>query len=315
MKNFSNKERELLSQAKECPIARYWLSQKLIIKELSVNIERRFTYLLLVENNIYCQWRQNCLEDMERIKLHDSLSELFSYISQPNVPLVKALATLQRRYAKETSKTRQKQIGKMISLLQRLVHSEKMLYQLSKKEFANGKIENVLENIASRIENADEIFAENRLFTSQCIKHYNRLTKLGIKPRVDELRLCLRPEFAENAEMFTKQVNIICSTYHEGQDVPIEVKDACFEFIKSSIDVVGYLHANLIDYVFKNDRISERAFQLFCDAEKYIRNNGMAVLLKDRATRLAEKKGLYGRPAADLSDSDVRVLRLAKMFS
>ena len=79
--------------------------------------------------------------------------------------------------------------------------------------------------------------------------------------------------------------------------------------------MVGYLHANLIDYVFKNDRISERAFQLFCDAEKYIRNNGMAVLLKDRATRLAEKKGLYGRPAADLSDSDVRVLRLAKMFS
>lgn len=313
MRNFSEQEKKLLSGAN--PIARYWLAEQLKKRALTDKIRKTFIYLSLVEGNIYRKWHQNCREDMKRIKLHDSLPELYAYISKPDVSVVKALASVQRRYAKETSKTRQKQIGKMIAKIQRLAYSEKLLYRRATEQFAAGKTTNVLETIAAAIENTDEIKAEKLLFTKQCIKHYNRLTKLGLTPDIDELRLALRPDFVEDTDIFNRQVNIVCSTYHKGMDVPSGIKDVCFEYIKSSIKIAGYFHANLIDYIFKNDEISERAFQLFCDAEKYIRRSGMTALLKNRAARLADKKNLHNKPAAELSDSDVRILRIEKLFS
>lgn len=313
MKKFNETEKELLSQAN--PVARYWLAEKLKRHELTDKTRNTFIYLNLVEDNIYYKWHQNCREDMKRVKLNECLPELYAYISLPEVSVVKALAVVQRKYAKETNKSRQKQLGKMVAKIQRLDNSKRLLYRQAKEQFAAGRVKNVLEDIASRIENSDEITSENLLFTKQAIKHYLRLTKLGVTPGIDELRLCLQPQFAEDPDLFTKQVNIVYSTYHEGKDVPADIKDACFEFIKGSIKVAGYFHATLIDYIFKNDEISERAFQLFCDAEKYIRGKSMAALPHARAAKLAAKKGLYDKPVAELSDSDVRILRLEKMFA
>ena len=313
MRKFSSEEKELLSGAS--PAARYWLAEQLKKRALTDKIRKTFIYLNLVEGNIYRKWHQNYREDMKRIKLHDSLPELYAYISRPEVSVVKALASAQRRYAKETSKTRQKQIGKMIAKIQRLAYSEKLLYRRATEQFAAGKTANVLETIAAAIENTDEIKAEKLLFTKQCIKHYNRLTKLGLTPDIDELRLALRPDFAEDTDIFNRQVNIVCSTYHKGKDVAADIKDVCFNYIKASIEVVGYLHANLIDYIFKNDEISERAFQLFCDAENIIKNKGMASLPQVYAKKLAKKKGLYTKEADKLSDSDIRILRIEKLFS
>ena len=41
----------------------------------------------------------------------------------------------------------------------------------------------------------------------------------------------------------------------------------------------------------------------------------MAALPHARAAKLAAKKGLHDKPVAELSDSDVRILRLEKMFA
>lgn len=311
---FSEQERTLLSQA--CPITRRWLIHRLEeeASPLSETTKGIYMYLNLVEENIYRKWHENCLADMKRIKLHDSLPELFAFVADPAVSLPKALSTAQRRYASEKKQTRQKQIGKMIALMTRLDSSEKLLYHEACELLLSGETKNVLEKIAYRIEHADGVLNEYRLYTNQSIKHYNRLMKLGVIPSVHELYQCLDARFAADADIFAKQVNIVCSTYQSGQDVPADIKSVCFEYIVQSLEYAGYLHANLIDYVFKNDEITERAFRLFVDAEKKICEKGMGVLPATYAHKLAARKGLYDKLAAELTDSDVRILRIERMF-
>lgn len=313
MKQLNEEQKTLLSKA--YPVTRFWLITLLNNGgKLNQAVRGIYLYLNTVEANIYRKWHQNCLEEMKRIKLHICVPELFTFISSPQISVVKALSSAQKQYTREKNKTRQKHIGKMVSLIQRLADSESRLYTEAKKELLNNKTENVLEEIALRIENADEIEAENKLYTRQSVKHYNRLIKLGQQPEIHELRSCLNAQFSGDAELFTKQVSIVCSTYKQGKDVPADVKDICFNFIKASISSAGYLHANLIDYIFKNDEISERAFQLFCDAEEQIRLKGMAILPANHAAKMATRKGLYNKSAAEMSDSDVRILRIERMF-
>lgn len=310
----TEKEKHLLSQAR--PVTRKWLFN--LIKNgkvLDEALNKNYMFLNIVEGNIYKAWHANCLADMKRIKLHDCLPDLFEFVADPKVTLPKALATVQKRYISETSKTRQKQIGKMIALLNRLDNSKKRFYhEATEQLLSSNKIKKVMEEIAHRIENMDGILNEYRLYTNQSIKHYNRLLKLGVRPSVHELYQCLDARFAADADIFTKQVNIVCTTYQKGQDVPADVKDVCFHYIALSLEHAGYLHANLIEYIFKNDEITERAFKLFCDAEKRIHEKGMDSLPRMYAHRLAVKKGLYSKPAAELTDSDVRILRIERMF-
>jgi hypothetical protein len=311
MKTFTSEEREMLSKA--APVTRKWLYNFLINGgEINQNLNM-FYYLQLVEQNIYSAWHANALADMKRIKLHDSLPELFAFVATPAVGVAMALAKAQKCYASEKSKTRQKQIGKMITILTRLAQSEKQLYHEASALILKGQIENTLESIARKIEDADTSYNEYRLYTKQSIKHYNRLIKLGITPSIHELYQCLDVRFAAEDDVFNKQVSIVYGTY-TGQDVAAPVKDMCFNFIKKSIGVAGYLHANLIDYIFKGDEISERAFQLFCDTADLLKQNGMSVLPHQFAHRLAVKKGLYEKSSAELSDGDIRILRLERMF-
>jgi hypothetical protein len=311
MKKFTSEEREMLSKA--APITRKWL-YNFIINGGEINQKLNlFHYLQLVEQNIYREWHANAIADMKRIKLHDSLPDLFAFVATPAVGVAMALSKAQKCYASEKSKTRQKQIGKMIAILTRLAQSEKKLYREATTQLLIGQIENTLESIAKKLENADASYHEYRLYTKQSIKHYNRLVKLGITPSIHELYQCLDVRFAAEDDIFNKQVAIVYGTY-TGQDVDAPIKDTCFNFIKQSIGVAGYLHANLIDYIFKGDEISERAFQLFCDTADILRKTGMAVLPHQYAHRLAVKKGLYAKSSAELSDGDIRILRLERMF-
>lgn len=308
----TKEEKSLLSQAR--PVTRKWLINLLDNGVFLDTIKKNYMFLNIVEGNIYKAWHENCLADMKRIKLHNCLPELFEFVADPKVTLPKALATVQKRYISETSKTRQKQIGKMIALLNRLDNSKKQFYHEATERLLAGEPQEILEEIAHRIENMDGILNEYRLYTNQSIKHYNRLLKLGVRPSVHELYQCLDARFAADADIFAKQVNIVCTTYKEGQDVATDVKDVCFHYIALSLEHAGYLHANLIEYIFKNDEITERAFKLFCDAEKRIHEKGMDSLPRMYAHRLAVKKGLYSKPAAELTDSDVRILRIERMF-
>lgn len=309
----SNPEKELLS--KSHPASRYWLLKQIEKGALSDDTKRQLHLLNFIEGNIYKQWRENCLQDMKRIKLHNCLPDVFAFISQPDVSLAKALAFVRRKYAKETNKSTQKQLGKVILLLQRLANSESMLYQEAKKHLDSNNLRQAIEKIAKSIEKQDEIRTENLLFLKQSIKHYLRILKLGVTPDIAELAICLKTDFSSDNNIFTKQVDIVYSTYHPGEDVPADIKDICFNFIKASIEKAGYFHANLINYIFKNDEISERAFQLFCDTEKMIKATGMSSLPRTYAARLAKNKGLYNKPASDLSDSDIRILRIERMFA
>ena len=255
MKDF---EKKLLSES--YPVSRYWLLKKIEKGDLAANTLKQHSILNLIEGNIYKTWHKNCLQDMKRIKLHNCLAEEFAFISKPDVSLAKALSTIRRKYAKETNKTKQKQLGKMILMLQRLANSESMLYQQSKQHLDSPNIRAIIERSAKSIETHDELQAENLLFLKQSIKHYMRIVKLGVTPNTAELTICLNADFS-------------------------------------------------------NDEISERAFQLFCDAEKIIKATGMSSLPKTYAAKLARKKKLYNKPAAELTNSDIRILRIERMFA
>ena len=307
------RKKEMLAQAH--PITRKWLISLLKNQEISVKVEREFIYLNTVEGNIYKAWHQDCLSEMKRIKLNTCVPDLFEFVADPKVNLAKALSTAQKLYAKEENKTRQKHIGKMVALLQGLSLNEKKLYKETTEALSSGEKSTCIERIAKEISTANEVTNEYRLYTKQSIKHYNRLVKLGRKPSVHELYQALDPRSAADPNIHTAQVNIVSSTYTKGCDVPNDIKDVCFDYIRESIKYAGYFHVVLMEYIFKNDTISERAFNLFTEAENVIRHSGMAIMPKMYAHRLAKKKGLYDKQAVELSDSDLRILKIEQMFS
>ena len=311
MKKLSKEQKAMLSSAQ--PITRRWLMNE--FNHNTTVTSKLYNYLNLIETNVYRSWHQDCLSEMKRIKLNTCVADLFEFVANPKVNLAKALSEAQKRYARETNKTRQKHIGKIISMLQTLATNEKKLYREATNALINGAPLDCLEKIAMEIYTNNEVANEYRLYTKQSIKHYNRLKKLGQQTSIHELYQALDPRSASDVNIHTAQVNIICATYQEGKDVPEDIKAVCFEHIAQCIQYTGYFHVALMEYIFKNDMITEQAFQLFEDTKDIIIKTGMKVMPKAYAHRLAKKKGLYDKPAVELIDSDLRTLRIEQMFS
>ena len=66
--------------------------------------------------------------------------------------------------------------------------------------------------------------------------------------------------------------------------------------------------------IFGNDTISQKAFNLFEKSEKIIKDQGMQSLISSKARKLASNMKLYEKDAADLTQSELNILRLIKMF-
>ncbi len=313
MKKFTEEQKTLLSKAQ--PITRKWLCSRLEKDQpVPQAVHNGYNYLNTIEKSIYNQWHQDCLNEMQREKLNLSVPELYALISDPKVTVKRALILAQKFYSRKDLATKQKHIGKMISLIKKLADRETNFYQQASERLRTEKPNNVLEEVALALETVNRRDSEDLLYTRQSLKHIKVLRKLGFSPSVHEIYQALEPRFAGLNELYQKQIQVVMDTYVEGQDVPSEIKDVCFEFIKESIPHAGYFHANLIAYIFKNDTISEKAFQLFIDVEKLIKNQGMEVLVYSQAMRLIGGKKLLVKKPEEYEDSDLRILRLAKIF-
>ena len=300
-------------QAMLQPIAKKWLYGEL--QQNNKIPEERIFAVDSIETNIYATWHKDCLDEMRKEKLHLSVPELFSQVSDPKVSVIQALKLARKFYTNKAFAARQKHIGKIISKIQRLADKEKAFYQQTIELMKTVSPIEAIKTIADRLGKDDKKDAEDLLYTRQSLKHIRVLISLGYKPSVHELYQALEPRFAANSDLYQRQINLVLSTYQKGQDVPADVKDVCFDFIKESIPYAGYFHANLIDYVFKNDSISPRAFQLFMDVEKYIKSQGMSILVYSKAKKLADTLGLEGKKISELSASEMNILKLVEIFN
>ena len=313
MNTFTTEQKTLLSKAK--PITRKWLCSRFEENQpVSQTIQNGFTYLNTIENSIYNQWHRDCLNEMQREKLNLSVPELYSLISDPKVTVKQALILAQKFYSRKDLAAKQKHIGKIISLIKKLADREKSFYRQASERLRAEKPNNVLEEVAKALETVNRRDSEDLLYTRQSLKHIRVLRKLGFSPSVHEIYQALEPRFAGLNDLYQKQIQVVMDTYVKGQDVPAEIKDVCFEFIKESIPHAGYFHANLIGYIFKNDTISDKAFKLFADMEKVIKKQGMEILVYSQAMKLANLKKLAAKKITELSNEEMNILRLAEIF-
>ena len=295
------------------PIVKKWLYGALQ-QGLEIPEERIFA-VDSIEANIYATWHKDCLDEMRKEKLHLSVPELFAQVSDPKVSVIQALKLARKFYTNKDFVNKQKHIGKIISRLQRLADKEKNFYRQSLELMKSYAPVEAMKTIANKLSKEDKKDAEDLLYTRQSLKHIRVLISLGYKPSVHELYQALEPRFAANSDLYQRQINLVLSTYKEGQDVPDDVKAVCFDFIQQSILYAGYFHANLIEYIFKNDFISERAFRLFLDVEKYIKEQGMSILVYSKAKKLADALGLERKKISELSDSEMNILKLVEIFN
>ena len=295
------------------PITKKWLYGEL--QQNHTVAEEEIYATDAIETSIYATWHKDCLDEMRKEKLHLSVPELFAQVSDPKVSVTQALKKAKKFYTNKAFADLQKHIGKMISKIKRLADKETVFYRQSLELMETVSPVEAIKTVAERLGKEDKIEAEYRLYTIQSIKHIRVLISLGYKPSVHELYQALDPRFASDYKIFQKQINLVLGTYTEGQDVPADIKDVCFDFIKESIPYAGYFHANLIDYVFKNDSISPRAFQLFMDVEKYIKSQGMNILVYSKAKKLADSLRLEGKKISELSTSELNILKLTEIFN
>ena len=111
------------------PIVKKWLYGALQ-QGLEIPEERIFA-VDSIEANIYATWHKDCLDEMRKEKLHLSVPELFSQVSDPKVSVIQALKLARKFYTNKAFAARQKHIGKIISKIQRLADKEKTFYRQS----------------------------------------------------------------------------------------------------------------------------------------------------------------------------------------
>ena len=308
--SFTSEQKAILKKAQ--PVTRKWLTEK--FKNNQTVSDNLFLFLNTQESNIYKTWHQQCLADMRKIKLDLSVPELYAQISDPKVPVFQALTLAQRYYSRKPNLSKQKHTAKMLSLIKQLHDRERDFYQKASARLKTEKPSTVFAKIAQEMETMSARDNEDLLYTKQSVKHVNQLRKLGAYPSVHELYQALEPRFAGNYDLYQKQIKVVIDTYSPGQDVPADIKTVCFEFIKESIPHAGYIPGQLVEYIFFNDTMSERAYQLFLDLEKMAKEQGISSYISTLAAKLARKRELHKKKPAELSGEDLRILKLKEIF-
>ncbi len=267
-----------------------------------------------VEKSTYAKWHQKCLADMRRVKLHTALPELYNKIASPEVSVKQALTILRRAYVIKPYEAKRKQVGKMLSLIQNLSDREDKLYHLAQERLEDEPTSKAMAVLAENLGRMGARDSEDLLYTKQSIKHVNSLRGIGAQPSIHELYQALEPRFAFIEELYDKQIGVALKSCLPDGTIPLDVKDIIFDFIQESVPVAGYFDARLIECIFKNGQISERAFQLFTDMEPIIKQQGISPMIYYRAKAIANSKKLVEKKLTELSLSDLNILRLIEKF-
>ncbi len=276
--------------------------------------ETLFNEINNVELQTYQKWHQKCLSDMRRVKLHTALPELYDKISTPEVTVKQALALVRRAYASKLYEAKRKQVGKMVSLIQALADRENKFYHMAQDALAAETSAKALAQLAEELSKMGARDSEDLLYTKQSVKHVNSLRAIGVEPSVHELYQALEPRFAYIEKLYDKQINVAILSRAEDGSISDEVKDIIFDFIKESVPTAGYFDIRLIEYIFYHDRISNRAFKLFCDMETLLKRQGIGIMISCRVQTIVKKQGLKDKLISELSESDLNLLKLEEIF-
>ncbi len=307
MKKLNHEERTTLSQA--TTVARKWLICQLNSgKELSA-LKKELNLIIIAEKNISNIWKENTLKELERQGLATKTPELFASFAASNSNFQKVLAMAQKRYAQ----TGDKYTARFISIIKHLLDKT--------KSFSNEAYQMLIDNVpvarimdyAQSKEKDDDITKENMLYLRQTIKHIKRLRANGYAVRKSLLNIALNPDLSYDPFIFEKQVEVVMGTYNKKtRSTDPAVKDLCFEFIKKSIQVTGYSHPNLIQYLFYGNWVSPETFKLLKELCPLIRKNSMSILVYNRLSKLAEK--IREKPEEEWSDSDWNIIELEQLY-
>ena len=307
MKNLNQEERTTLSQA--TPVARKWLIYQLNSgKDLSA-LKKELLLIISAEKNVRRIWKENTLKELERQGLTTKTPELFASFAAPNSNLQKILAMAQKKYAQ----TGDKYTARFISIIKHLLDKTKSFSDEAYKMLLEKvPVANILDYAQSK-EKDEDITKENMLYLRQTIKHIKRLRKNGHPVRKSILNIALNPDLSYDPFIFEKQVEIVLGTYNKTtRSTDPAVKDLCFEFIKKSIQVTGYSHPNLIQYLFYGNWVSPETFQLLKELCPLIRKNSMNSLVYTRLSKLAER--IREKPKKDWGDSDLNIIELESLY-
>lgn len=306
---FDKETRTFLSNC--APITRRWAVSLLERGKKTDEVKRTVRIFHVTEVSIYSQWIENAIHDMSRIKLNLSMKEWIEKLS-----LGDNLDRLLSQARKEYTKSESKALGKFINRVKRLQEKQKEFYKRGTQMLLSGENFVKVIDLAGEIEKENELFLERELYLKQTIKHIERLNKLGVRESYNNIVQALKPEYAGNPAIFDKQVVIACHTYVNGTVDP-STKVKVYRFIEESVQYAGYVHANLIQYLMKQDcnmeqRISHETFLLLEKLCPKIKAYGMTSLVSMKLHPLA--KQLKEKEVSQLSESDLYILKLAEMY-
>ena len=319
-RKFTKEEKTLLNSAH--PITRwlivhYLKNGKKLTKVFASNIQN----MNFIEGNIYKIWHQKCLQEMCKIKLQHVVAEVYERVADPSVSVKQALSLVRRYYNRKDYADKQKQLTKMIIRLKELMDREAKLYKECKSLFEDVLIEegtyNVdtliksMENKAKEQEALGSVDSEDLLFVRQCIKHVNRRREEGREPRISALIEALEPRFVTNPDLYDKQIDLVCAT----KVVSDEVKTVCYDFIKASVEIAGVFPMKLIEFIFRDNFVSEKSYELLSGMSGLIISQGMHPWVLSEARKLATELGLFDKDVEDLTLSDKHILKLIEVFS
>lgn len=319
-RKFTKEEKTLLNSAH--PITRwlivhYLKNGKKLTKVFASNIQN----MNFIEGNIYKIWHQKCLQEMRKDKLQYVVAEVYERVADPDVTVKQALSLVRRYYNRKDYVDKQKQLTKMIIRLKELMDREAKLYKESKTLFEDVLIKegtyNVdtliksMENRAKEMETNSLIDIEDRRFAEQCILHVNVRRGLGREPRISALIEALEPRFVTNPDLYDKQIDLVCAT----KVVSDEVKTVCYDFIKASVEIAGVFPQKLIEFIFRDNFVSEKSYELLSGMSGLIISQGMHPWVLSEARKLATNLGLFDKDIEKLTLSDKHILKLIEVFS
>lgn len=253
-----------------------------------------------LEKEVYQRWKDKTYFILEKKGV------LFLYMNCVETDDVsKNYNIIKKLYEREKNKDVEKQLRIVLETLEFYRDQKKNLYRLASQKSKTGITPQIL------CELRQEIDAINREKKQQktslkavktAIKEACEAFERGETPSIELLKLALNPEASQDNGIYADQVVLVSKTYvtiKEGtiqtKDVPQEIKEVTFEYIKKSAEYSKYMHVVLINYIFLNNTLSEQAYDLLVKMKADITKVGMGILPFANAKSIVEAKGLINK--------------------
>ena len=175
-------------------------------------------------------------------------------------------------------------LGQVLDLIKRYLERRERFYSYAVQTIVNLDMDKLTSQVAAH-EESYRRHNEDQLFQLQVLKHVRNLQDYDRPIPIELFKIALQTEFSDNPKILQEQSLLVYHVYDSQCEKPLLFKQMCFDFIYEVLTKIKG-DVTLINWLFRDDWISQETHDLLIEAHPMISKFGMGVVVLYKAKKL-----------------------------